>query len=154
MLMLVLRWRCVLHDGWDGNEVKCTSEGGLYMSQVVKTYLRFPAPASACSWLITVSGWSWACQNCVSGELCYLCLPYCYMCDPLWLKVGLGWTSIIHPCESSMFENCHKDKSVFTYASHIFALLDSCLWQMAILVEMLGSGFIAVQDASRTTKSQ
>ena len=35
------------------NDMKCTSEGGLYISQVVKTYLRLVTPASACAdWLV------------------------------------------------------------------------------------------------------
>ena len=62
------------------NDMKHTNEGDLYTSQVVKIYLKFPAPASACSWLASTSGWSCTCQKCVSGELfCYLCLLYCYI---------------------------------------------------------------------------
>ena len=53
--------------------------GSLYTYQVVKTYLRFPAPSSACSWLASVSGWSCVHQKCVSGKVCYLWLSYCYI---------------------------------------------------------------------------
>ena len=42
----------------------------------LETYLSLPHPASACSCLAAVSGWSCACQNCVLGELCLCCVSY------------------------------------------------------------------------------
>ena len=85
-VMWMLRWSV-----W----VKCMSEGGLYTSQAVKTYLQFHAPASACSWLVSVSGWSCACKNCVSGELCF-----CVYCS-------------ITKIRKDLYMNCRVSSSYF-----------------------------------------
>ena len=71
------------------NDMKCTSEGGLYTYKVVEAYLRFPSQTSACSWLASTSGWSCGCQNCAYEELCYLCLSYCYI-SPFTFLVGVS----------------------------------------------------------------
>ena len=56
-------------------DMKCTNECGLYTSQTVKTYLRFPTPASACTdWLVCQA--EAVCAKTVYLSSCAICV-YC-----------------------------------------------------------------------------
>ena len=77
--MQVQWWRCVLC-GCSGDQWGEVYRWGqlIYMSSGENLLEISHLSFSPAGWLVTMSDWSCACPNCAFGELCYLCLLYCY----------------------------------------------------------------------------
>ena len=119
------------------NDMKCTSEGGLYTSQAVKTYLRFPTQLQpAVDWLV--------CQA-EAVHIKTVCLGSCVICvyhiaaAPLVVDVGLMGNLILLNTSPGIVEQvvthfCIQESLLFGKIVLVFYVAEKILntWSLKI----------------------